>query len=1129
MDSIGYKTILLYFLSFFIKRTLQFNFETRLPLIKNGPPDSYFGFSVAQHSTAERGVRPPFAESLFLVGAPIFSDDNLPFNNTGGVFRCPLTTSFDDCTQIEVEGVGEEEESKDKNGEWLGVTVRSQGPGGKVATCAHRYKQVVRTDGVISSINPIGRCFLLESDLTIEEAYKDGWAPCSGKTGGPDAFGYCQAGTGLAITKKERGDSGADFIIGAPGAGNWQGSMVVTNPKFHLWWSEITQESVRVDLNSYFGFSATSGKFVEDRTTFVVGGAPRADAKGAVVIMKKQEEWGERELVFVDMLVSTSAYSSFGYDVTVADLNGDGYDDIIVGAPMFFDRETQVGGAVYVFINEAYDGTFSGVDPIIITGPLDSRFGMSVTGLGDINWDGFEDFAVGAPYENDAQGAVYVYLGSASDGVVQPWAQKITPSDFPANLHNAMLPNNTFGYSLSGGMDLDWNAFPDLLIGALDSESVVLLRGRPVINMTATVTVSPSQLDRERLDCNVGGEQKLCFTITVCAQYFTASKFDEQLDVIFEVEAEAKRRSLGLNSRVYFEGADPDHILSNQRLSMNYKTDEREACYPPIQAILRDDFSDIYRPIPLRVTFSLPEEEPELPPPGEAIPDMKGTVMFDTTVVTTLATECDEDLDDPTTCIPIPNVKKVEFTKECAEDDGECITDLVVDAEFKDLTEVSKGGNPLMKVGIDNDLKLSVNIENKAEHAYDANLMVEYSNHLEYAGLEEGASERVRFSCGDPVAKEDKNDTMVITCFLGNPYPPVPAKDNMVMRFDANRVPADVMTLSFFIEATMTNEDLSPEDNEKSLIVDVESVTDVQLDGAVTKSQLFFGGVIRGESIISKEEEIGPLMQQRWTVFNQGPAMVDEVKVTIDFPYEVTNGKWLLYMLEAPVVEKGNGSCEIDESYLNVVGIKPCKSNCSEKAIGQKRETYDPVEYSNPDQVDSGSVVVLDCENGTARCFKFTCILRDLTAEQNENEAIILIKARLWNATFMEDYLTAKKVTVRIHGYVEMANNSIITQTNTNNDRDTTNFDVVGPNLYISGGGISWWIILVAVLLGLLLLILLIVILWKFGFFERKTGYKYATVTQKNAETKVGTEKRQMYDEMYNYSPVPGENQPHQL
>ncbi|PIK37169.1 putative integrin alpha-6-like isoform X3 [Apostichopus japonicus] len=126
------------------------------------------------------------------------------------------------------------------------------------------------------------------------------------------------------------------------------------------------------------------------------------------------------------------------------------------------------------------------------------------------------------------------------------------------------------------------------------------VRGRPVINMTATVTVSPSQLDERDLT--------------------VMSVASRNSDVIFEVEAEAKRRSLGLNSRVYFEGADPDHILSNQRLSMNYKTDEREACYPPIQAILRDDFSDIYRPIPLRVTFSLQKRNQSYPHQGKPFP-----------------------------------------------------------------------------------------------------------------------------------------------------------------------------------------------------------------------------------------------------------------------------------------------------------------------------------------------------------------------------------------------------------------------------------------------------------------------------------------------------------------------------
>lgn len=1110
MDSIRYIVVSVYFLIFFTTRTLQFNLETRLPVIKNGPPNSYFGFSVAEH------IKDSY-ESIFLVGAPIFQDDTLPFNKTGGVFQCPLSSYFDDCTVVPLE-IDENDPDQIKNGEWLGVTISSQGDRGKVVTCAHRYKEVVSPPGEPPGINPLGRCFLLEPDLTNQGGSP--WIPCKGDGLGHEAFGYCQAGTGLSITT-EQSDAEPYMVIGGPGAGHWRGSVMVTTPTYRGYDSTLSDESTGVGRNSYLGFSTTAGRFAEDKT-FFVGGAPRAGGLGAVVIMNRTTP-GATDISHIDVLYSTAAFSSFGYDVAAVDLNGDGFDDIIAGAPMFYDRETLAGGAIYIFINEAKDGTFSDVTPIIITGPRDSRFGMTVTNLGDLNFDGCEDLAVDAPYENDSQGAVYIYLGSRSDGIVQPHVQKITPSDFPSELHDAVLPNDTFGYSLAGGVDLDGNAVPDLLIGALDSESVVLLRGRPVINMTATVTVLPTQLDTGSSDCGPGCRTN--FTIEVCARYFTDADFNEELEVLFEIEAETKRRSLGLNSRVYFDGADPDHILSNQSLLMAYKSDERLVCADPIPAFLREGFTDIYRSIPLRVTFSLPAKETSVPSPGEVLPSLDDYVIFDTSVVRTLATE------------------KVEFRKECAIDDGECITDLVVDAEFRDLHEVSASGNPLMKVGIHTELKLAVTIENKEEQAYDANLMVEFSSHLKYAGLEEGATERVRYSCGDPVAKEDKNDTMMVTCVLGNPYPPVPAKDSMIMRFDADQVPPHTKTLEFLIRADKTNEDSSPEDNEKLLVLDVESVTDIQLDGASSQSQLFFGGIIRGESAISREEEIGPLMQHRWTVFNQGPARVQDLKVTIDFPYEVTNGKWLLYMVEAPMMEKGNGTCNIDDRYLNELNIKPCLTNCSEK-VDRNQKAYDPSDYLSPDQVTSNENVVLDCENGTARCFQFTCIIHDLTAEQNENEAIILIKARLWNATFMEDYLPARKVTVRIHGYLEMANDSVTTQTNVNNDRDTINFDVVGPKLYVSDGGISWWIILIAILLGLFLLILLIVCLWKigffrrpsiggsggpFGFFERKTGYKYATVTQRNAETKVGTEKRQMYDDMYKYTPVPSENQPHQL
>lgn len=52
------------------------------------------------------------------------------------------------------------------------------------------------------------------------------------------------------------------------------------------------------------------------------------------------------------------------------------------------------------------------------------------------------------------------------------------------------LPGNavtTLGYSLSGGLDLDENGYPDLLIGAYESDSVVLLRSRPIIGILTNI------------------------------------------------------------------------------------------------------------------------------------------------------------------------------------------------------------------------------------------------------------------------------------------------------------------------------------------------------------------------------------------------------------------------------------------------------------------------------------------------------------------------------------------------------------------------------------------------------------------------------------------------------------------
>lgn len=54
-------------------------------------------------------------------------------------------------------------------------------------------------------------------------------------------------------------------------------------------------------------------------------------------------------------------------------------------------------------------------------------------------------------------------------------------------------PLRTFGYSLSGGIDLDENGYPDLVVGAYESDSVVLLRARPIIGIR-TFVQSPTNL-----------------------------------------------------------------------------------------------------------------------------------------------------------------------------------------------------------------------------------------------------------------------------------------------------------------------------------------------------------------------------------------------------------------------------------------------------------------------------------------------------------------------------------------------------------------------------------------------------------------------------------------------------------
>jgi hypothetical protein len=113
---------------------------------------------------------------------------------------------------------------------------------------------------------------------------------------------------------------------------------------------------------------------------------------------------------------SNQAESIFGITVSNAgDVNGDGYSDVIVGAP-HFENGTWREGRAFV-----YHGSPAGLSSSPNwTGESDQYFaiyGFTVASAGDVNGDGYSEVIVGAHYYNGNTGKVYVYYGNESGGL----------------------------------------------------------------------------------------------------------------------------------------------------------------------------------------------------------------------------------------------------------------------------------------------------------------------------------------------------------------------------------------------------------------------------------------------------------------------------------------------------------------------------------------------------------------------------------------------------------------------------------------------------------------------------------------------------------------------------------------
>nr|XP_019945545.1 PREDICTED: integrin alpha-6 isoform X1 [Paralichthys olivaceus] len=1045
-----------------------FNLDTGHVIRKDGEPGSLFGFSLAMH----RQLNPD--KRMLLIGAPrARALGKQRANITGGLYKCEISLS-NDCERIEFD-IEEDIRIENKENQWMGVTVQSQGPGGKIVTCAHRYQRRLYVNTAQESRDITGRCYVLSQDLTIDESSdEDGgnWNFCAGRPRGHEMFGSCQQGLAATFTKDYH-----YIVFGAPGAYYWKGIVRVEQKNNTLLEMGVYDDGpyevgdeqfwnpdlVPVPANSYLGFSLDSGHSItRSRTLTVVAGAPRANHNGAVVLLKKEGETSSR-LSVEHTLDGPGLGSSFGYDVAVVDLNSDGWQDIVVGAPQFYMKDSDVGGAVYVYINKA--GRWETITPIRLDGTKDSMFGLAVENIGDINQDSYEDIAVGAPYDDGGAGKVYIYHGSAK-GINTSPAQILSGKE-----HQLQL----FGYSLAGNMDLDSNSYPDLAVGSL-SDTALIYRARPIISIRRDVKISPREIDLTIKTCG----NSICFTVDACFTYTAnPASYSPRLTISYSVEADGDRRKQGLTSRVMFMNKshlDTDYLFNG---TLDLRGQKQETCIK-INAKLKDNIKDKMRSIPIEVSAEILGTKRQKSRNG--LPQLMP--ILDSSQLS-------------------KEVIEVNFVKEGCGSDHICRSNLKM--EYKLFYRQNnmhtplpvKNNVPMFHLNYERkDLALRVTVNNMdGDDAYEAKLVGTFPDALSYSGVR--SQQTIPIIC---IANQNGSQA---DCELGNPF----RRDSETtffiilstvgMNLDTTEIDIDLQ-----LHTTSVQRNTIPVKVKAQVVIELP----LSVSGEASPGQVSFGGIVKGESAMKTEEEIGSLINFTFRINNLWKSLKPSFKASlhIQWPKFNKDGKWLLYLVKITATGEEDVHCSPESEINYLKHIQETSVSRTKREIERKQRK---AERKKAFLLEKNKV--LTCDNGL-KCVVLKCPLQGLDGTTIE------LRSRLWNSTFIEDYASVSTLHIVVKALLVLhaqAENMILTTP----DTDVT--VAVSPESAVAQyGGVPWWIILVAVLAGIKILALLVFLLWKCGFFKRSKQdssvprYNAVRIRKETPEYKDGKVKLDAFD-----------------
>jgi hypothetical protein len=290
-------------------------------------------------------------------------------------------------------------------------------------------------------------------------------APLDPSSGGLDATFYGPAGFGSALARVRDfdGDGVDDLAIGSPDEDGAAGAVYVFRGGSGLAPSVLTGDAwLRLGgeaAGDDAGEALAGGADVDgDGLGDLLVGAPDAGGKdeGAAYLVRGgtlPSDLASADLVLRGELPRDAAGGSVAF---AGDVDGDGTEDLLVGACDSADRAAGAGEA-YLIRGPLPQGEveLALADASLLGTVADGEAGCAVAGLGDLDGDGYDDVAVGAP--GDGAGSVAIFRGP-----IHPARHPLASAPF--TLHGAAV-GDRFGAVVAGG-DVDGDGRPDLVVGA---------------------------------------------------------------------------------------------------------------------------------------------------------------------------------------------------------------------------------------------------------------------------------------------------------------------------------------------------------------------------------------------------------------------------------------------------------------------------------------------------------------------------------------------------------------------------------------------------------------------------------------------------------------------------------------